>query len=252
MSKGNSFGVFAILLLLCLGYFIPTAILAVEDEGLIQEEKSIAIEKIELITPKADVVEQLRIFEEMMFSHIVISMDGDKVHESVKQPENETEYRNDESNLRACVQEFWQVFKEEVLVYEKFSFTNYIMMAGNKNDSMHSIWECTSVDKDGKEYYFWIDDATGKVVAFDIPYENVGYMDEEFYAAINRLTEYYGFSSYEFIDILRNLYKTKYWQNGIILREENMGVELSLNIYKSGDRLQFNNYPNTKSFSESR
>ena len=116
MSKGNSFGVFVILLLLCLGYFIPTAILAVEDEELIQEEKSISIEKIELITPKADVVEQLRIFEEMMFSHIVISMDDDKVHESVKQPENETEYRNDESNLRACVQEFWQVFKEEVLV----------------------------------------------------------------------------------------------------------------------------------------
>ena len=252
MSKGNSFGVFAILLLLCLGYFIPTAILAVEDEGLMQKEKSIAIEKIELITPKADVVEQLRIFEEMMFSHIVISMDEEKVYESVQQSGNGTEYRNDESNLRACVQEFWQMFQEDVLVYEKFSFANYIMMAGNKNDSMHSIWECTSVDKEGIEYYFWVDDATGKVVAFDIPYESIGYTDGEFYTAINRLSEYYGFSSYEFVDVLRNLYKTKYWQNGITLCEENMEVKLSLNIYKSGDRLQFNNYPNTKSLSESR
>lgn len=252
MSRGNSLGVLAILLLLGFGYFIPTAILAMEDEGLMQEEKWIAIEKIELITPKADVIEQLQRFEEMMFNHIVIEMDEEKEHESVMQSADGTEHRNDETNLKLCIQEFWQMFKADGLVFEKFIFGNYILMAGHNNDSLYSIWECTGIDEEGTEYHFWIDDATGKVVGFDIPYSSVGYTDGDFYTAMNGLSEYYGFSSYEFIDVLRNLFKTKYWQNGITLYDENLEVKLSLSIYKSGDRLQFNNYPNTKMLSDSR
>lgn len=250
MNRGNSFGIFVILLLLCLGYFIPAAVLTVEDEGLIQEEKAIAIEKIELFTSKADVVEQLGIFEEMMFNHIVIETDEEKEYESVQQADKENQ--NDESNLEACVQEFWQVLKKESLEMEKFVFANYIMMAGMNSNSLYSIWECAGAGKDGETYYFWIDDTTGKVIGFDVPYASVGDTDGEFYAVMGRLSEYYGFFAYEFNDMLRDLSKIKYWQNGLNLCDEYLAVKLSLNIYKSGDRLQFNHYPNTKSLSESR
>lgn len=253
MNKGNSFGVIAILLLLGLGYFIPTAILAVEDKGLMQEKKSIAIDEIELNLQRGDVIEQVSVFAEMMHGRIVIQMDEEKeaVEENVIQSEDASEQRKDESNLTECIQKFWSCFSgKENLEFEKFFAEDYVMMAGAHSDSLYAIWECTGVGKDGEQYLFWMDDATGKLLGFDIPYLSVGNTDGEFYSAINGISAYYGFSSYEFMDVLHNLSKTKYWQNGIIFYDENLDVKLSLNIYKNGDRLLFNIYPYTKSLSE--
>lgn len=254
MSIRNSFGVLAILLLLCLGYFIPAAILAVEDEGLLQEEKMIAIDEIELNPQRVDIIEQISIFAEMMHSRIVIRMDEQKeyVEENVMQSDSLTEQKTDENNLDECIQEFWKCFKgEEELEFEKFLAQDYVMMAGTNNDSLYSIWECTGVGKDEEQFIFWIDDATGKILGFDIPYSSVGNLDGEFYSAIHLISRYYGFSSYEFLDVLRNLSKTKYWENGITFYDEDLSVELSLNIYKNGDRLLFNIYPYTKTLLES-
>ena len=252
MNKGNSFGVLAILLLLELGYLIPTVILAVEDKGLMQEEKAIAIDEIELNPQRVDIIEQLSVFSEMMFSRIIIQMDkeNESAQESLMQSENSTEQRKDESNLNQCIQEFWMSLKgKEELRFEKFVVQNYIMMAGISSDNLYSIWECIGVDKNGYEYNFWIDDATGKIVGFDIPYSCVASEEEAFYSAMNGLSEYYGFSSYGFADSFP-VSKTKYWENGLILYNENIDVRLNLGIYRSGDRLLFNIYPNSKSISE--
>ena len=253
MSRWNSVGVLAILLLLCLGYFIPTVILAVEDEGRQQEEKAIAMDEIELNINGIDIIEQISVFAEMMHSRIVITMDAEKesVKEDVMQSENSTVQTSDENNLNECIQKFWRCFQDnEILEFEKFLVQDYVMMAGVKNDSLYLIWECMGVDREEKEYIFWVDDATGKILGFDIPYTCVGNTDGEFYSAVNAISEYYGFSSYELMEVLRNLSKNKYWENGITFYDEAQTMKLSLNIYKNGDRLLFNIYPYTKTLSE--
>lgn len=255
MNRENSLGIFAILLLLGLGYFIPAVILGMEDASRREVEKTITMDEIELNMEKENVIEQLRIFPEMMFSRIVIQMDESKenAEANVQQSEPSTEQRNDENNLKLSIQELWLNLKAtEELSFEKFSFGNYIMMASHSSDSLYSIWECEGVDKEGNIYRFWIDDITGKILAFDIPYSSVGNTDGEFYAAMNGICMYYSFSSYEFVEVLRNLNKQKYWENGLTMYDKNENVEVSIPVFKSEERLMFNIYSYTKPLSETK
>ena len=132
--------------------------------------------------------------------------------------------------------------KEEIVI-KSFSAQNYVMMVKEK---FYSIWVCVGADSSGAIYYFWLDAATEMVMAFDVPYEIIGKTDEAFYTAMmSRLVAYYDFEKnglplYSFSEEHEYLYKTKYWSNNLQLYDKAGKEQLSICIYKNGDRLLFN------------
>lgn len=258
-KKMNSVAILAILCLLGMGYLIPTAIMIVEDRELRSEKKLIEIDDIQLSSKNVDTIEVLGFFPDMLMNYILVDV-GEGIQEdyteSVQSESNETEQEYSTS-LHKNVQDFLLLLdaKEEA-IFEKFYATNYVMMVAANDDRVCSVWECVGVDASGTAYYFWVDDSTGKVMAFDIPYTVIGHLDEGFYSAMDRVVDYYeisayGFPAYQYVETQSNLYKTKYWQNGLVFMDKEGNEQLGISIYKTGDRLLFNNYPGTVSISES-
>ncbi|MBQ8518246.1 MAG: hypothetical protein IJ455_01415 [Agathobacter sp.] len=257
-KKMNSAAILVILCLLGIGYLIPTVIMAVEDRSLQMEKKAIEIDEIQLSSQNVDTIEMLGFFPDMLMNYIVVDV-GEGIQEdymeSVQSGSNEME-QNNSTSLQKNVQEFLLMLNaKEEIVFEKFYATNYAMMVEVNDDRVCSVWECVGVDAGENEYIFWVYDGTGKVMAFDVPYNVIGYMDEGFYSAMDRVMEYYeisdyGFPAYQYIDTQTNLYKTKYWQNGLLLLDKEGYEKLCIHIYKTGDRLLFNNYPGTVSISD--
>lgn len=256
-KKMNSVAVLGILGLLGVGYLIPTAITIMEDRELRSEKKSIEIDVIQLNSQSVEAIEVLTVFPDMLMNDIVVDV-GEGIQqdytESMQTDSNETEQVYSTS-LQKNVQEFLLMLdaKEEA-VFEKFFATNYAMMVAADDDRVYSVWECVGVDADGTAYYFWVEDSTGKVMAFDIPYTAIGHQDEAFYSAMNRVMDYYeiseyGFPAYSYVETQSNLYKTKYWQNGLMILDKEGNEKICIYIYKNGDRLLFNNYPGTVSIS---
>lgn len=257
-KKMNSVAILGILGLLGVGYLIPTALMIVEDRELRLEKKSIEIDDIQLSSQNVDTIEVLGAFPDMLMNDIVVDVgegSQEDYMESVQSDSNDTEQEYSTS-LQKNVQDFLLMLdaKEEA-VFEKFYATNYAMMVAVNDDRVYSVWECVGVGADENVYYFWVEDSTGKVMAFDIPYNTIGYVDEGFYSAMECLMIYYeisdyGFPGYRYIDTQSNLYKTKYWQNGLLLLDKEGNENLCIYIYKTGDRLLFNNYPGTVSVSD--
>ena len=245
-NSRNNWAVVGILLLLGLGYFVPPLALAVEDVALRQEAKKFEIDEIQLNNTTVEIVEQLSVFSDMMFEHIVIEMDSEQ------SSSDEKEEVNNDNNIQKSVYEFWKKFKDEDgPMFEKATYSNYIMMAGISNENVYSIWEYVGMDKQGNEFYFWIDDISGKVLAFEIPFSSIGYKENEYYSAMQRLSFYYGFSSYSFSDNITNFNKVKSWENGFVMYDKENSRKVELHVYKVGDRMYFNIYPGTKNLSTS-
>lgn len=256
-KKWNSIAVIGIIALLGIGYFIPMGIMWIEDWNLKMQQSKVEINPIQLDSQKVDVIEELSVFADMLSNRLVVDVgpgisedyDANQVEqdEMLQLEESESE-QSVSRNLKQKVQEFLTLMDvKEELVLEKLEAANYAMMAENA-EQVYSIWECVGYDEAGKEYYFWMDVSTEKVMAFDFPYQVIGHSDEGFHSMIWRLWDYYALSDYGFpvmnlAEEQKNLYKTKYWKNEIQMLDDALEVQLSVCVYKEGDRLLFNKHP---------
>lgn len=250
-KRRNYVAILGIIALLFVGYLIPSVLMKLEDLDLWEEKKSIEIEAIQLDNQKVDVIEELSVFAEMILKSDIVEV-GSEIKEDhsneMQQLENEAVKDSEEEtvskSLYQTVQEFLTMLDvKEEMVMKEFSAQNYVMMVDEK---FYSIWACVGIDDNGTTYYFWVDAATEVVMAFDVPYVIVGKTDEAFYnAMMSRLVEYYDFEKYglglySFSEEHEYLYKTKYWSNNLQLYDKAGKQQLSICIYKNGDRLLFN------------
>lgn len=250
-KRRNYVAILGIIALLFVGYLIPSAVMKLEDIDLWEEKKSIKIEAIQLDNQKVDVIEELSVFAEMLLESDIVEVDGEIKEEhrnEMQQLENEAVKDSEEEtvskSLYQNIQEFLTMLDvKEEFVIKSFSAQNYVMMVKEK---FYSIWVCAGTDSSGAIYYFWVDAATEMVMAFDVPYEIIGKTDEAFYTAMmSRLVAYYDFEKnglplYSFSEEHEYLYKTKYWSNNLQLYDKAGKEQLSICIYKNGDRLLFN------------
>ena len=250
-NRRNYVAILGIIALLFIGYLIPSFVMKLEDFDLWKEKKSVKIEAIQLDNQKVDVIEELSVFAEMLSESNIVE-EGSAIKEDyrneMQQIENEavkdSEEEDASKSLYQTVQEFLTLLdvKEEI-VMEKFSAQNYDMMVEEK---FYSVWSCVGTDYSGTTYYFWVDATTEMIMAFDVPYEIIGKTDEAFYTALmSRIVAYYDFEKYglalySFSEVHEYLYKTKYWSNNLQIYDKAGKEQLSICIYKNGDRLLFN------------
>lgn len=244
--------VIGIVILLAVGYYIPTIVMQIKDWSMMKEEIEVEMESILLDTQEVDQIEALDHYSEMISSQLIVEV-GDGFAESrteVMQHEEEALQRE----LFMHVQEFLTLLdvKEDVKLVE-FSAQNYTMMAKSNEEKMYSIWMCKGEDKSGEEYLFWIDATLNKVMSFDIPLELFGKDNEAFYSGLERVLDYYNFESFGFpihsyaVD-MDELLKTKYWKNEIEILDKDLEIILSLGIHRNGERFLFNVEPGSVTY----
>ena len=256
-SKRNNMAILGILLLLGMGYLIPTAIMKIEDLDLLHKKKSVEIEEIQLNSQEVDVMEELSVFSDMLSNNIIVEV-GEGVKEEYQDAMQDVESSEEASlsqKLYYVAQDFLTLLDvKEELILEKFSAINYALMVGKKDERVYSVWSCIGYDEVGNPYYFWIDASTKMVMAFDVPYTIIGHSEEAFHSATNRLVNYYDFESYgcpiyTFAETESLISKNKYWSNDLLISNKNGVEQLSICVYKSGDRLMFNVHPGSASIS---
>ena len=247
----NLIAVIGICVLLALGYFVPLIVMAMEDHDLQSESKVFSIEEIELNFQDIDMIEELAVFPSMLSNHIIVEVgkesyeeEYEAIKDSVQQTVQEKLSSEKYQMIKTAIRDFFAVLGvEQQSKFVKFSTSNYVMMASYNDEKAYSIWKCEVVDEKELSYCFWIDDFTEKVMAFKIPYEIIGTSDENFYEAMGSLANYYGFHHYKLIEAQKYLYKSKYWEDSILLYDEKEGKKLELYLCKIGDILYFNRYP---------
>lgn len=242
---GNGLAIGIILLLLILGYGIPSVVMAFEDSQLKREVKSIEIEDIELNFHNVDVQKELAVFSDMLLNNIIVEKDETRI--MMVEETSDEKYQE----MKQSIQEFLQLVNpNEEVEFEKISVTYSVMMVSKEEEDVYPVWKCDVVDKEDREYCFWIDDLSGKVMAFDIPYDLVGVKDEDFINAMEHIAEYYEYSIFGLAEEVTNMYKSEGWQNGLILLDVEGNIDVCLNVFKLNHRLMFNIYPGTLSVSE--
>lgn len=239
MKKKNSLVVLGMLVLLSFGYAIPVIVMAVEDRHLQSESKRVSIEKIELNSQSIDVVQKLNMFSKILQNNIVVKVDKENslqfVEDKQESAEKDDLYNGKYQSILSSIEEFWKLNAKEEVAFEKCTLVYYEMMVSSEDE---------------REYCFWIDDATGKLIAFDIPFGALAESDEGFYAAIENVGKYYGFQTFGLSEYIKNIQKLKYWESSLMLFDETGECKLDLCIFKSGERLYFNMYPGSVSISD--
>lgn len=252
-KKINILAVMGIFLLLALGYFVPPIVMAMEDRHLQSENKTFFIEEIELNFQNVDMLEELSLFSDMLSQNIIVEIGKETYEEDfVAEKEDAQQAVQEQVSsekyqiIKTVIKEFLAVLNmENELEFEKISAINYVMMASYNDEKVYSVWKCCGVDEKEQSYCFWIDDFTRKVMAFEVPYEIIGTLDESFYQVMENVKEYYGFAVFGLAEHQENLYKSKYWQNSLMLLNEDKEEGLELYIFKTGETLYFNMYPRT-------
>ena len=255
MRKQNSFAIITIIFLLLLGYSIPAIVMVMEDKERKLELKSYEIEEISLSFQTVDFMEELRIFPDMLVSNllveqgetsIVVRMDNDAQGE-LEDAHEEVESK-EERWIKNNIDTFLQVFHSgENIEFVDLQANYYVLMTSAEDEQVYPIWECYGLDKEKRGYRFWLDDMTGMVLGFDIPYEVIGMSDEEFYETWNRFGIYYGYDVCGLSESMTNVYKIDPWENKLMLFDEKGENVNNLSIYKIGSRMYFNVYPGSVS-----
>lgn len=266
MKKWNSLAVAGIVVLLVLGYGIPSVIMAIEDNGRKSELKSFEIENIELDFQNVDLEEEMRIFPDMILNHIVMEMGDTSIEikqdsqqniqddlqgneDGIAQENVQEEIKNtNELRIETSLSEFLKVLHpEHNIEFVDLKATYYVMMVSQEDERVYPIWECYGIDKEKREYRFWLDDLSGKVLAFGISHEVIGITDEAFFEMIERLGKYYGYDVFGLAESMSNAYKTNAWENALLLLDKAGNLKNSPYLFKVGERLLFNVYPGTVS-----
>lgn len=258
MKKKNCFAVAGIVLLLVAGYYMPSVIMVVADEGRNAALKSFQIEEIQLNFQNVDIEEELEIFPVMLLNNIVI----EKGKTSITVRPNadlqggteqvEMESADEESfSVLESVKDFFEVLcPNEDIEFVDFKAEYYVMMVSSEDERVYPLWGCYGIDKEKRDYSIWMDDHSKKVMAFDVPFEVIGMTDQDFFSAVESLGVYYGYEVFGFSGDVSNVYKIKTWQDTCMFFDETGKVEKPLYIGKMGERFLFNVYPGSVSFSE--
>ncbi len=256
MKKKNSFAIAGIILLLALGYHMPSAIMAMTDEERNSECKSFQIEEIQLSFQNVDIEEELEIFSEMLLNHIVVEEGKTSIvvgpNADLQGEVGQAEMENaDEESLGVLesVKAFLEMLCPKVdIEFVDFKAEYYVMMVSGEDERVYPIWACYGVDEQGREYFIWMGDSSKKVLAFDVPFDVIGVTDEAFYMTMERLGTYYGYEVFGLSETVSNVYKIKTWQDTWMTFDEGGNEKNSLYIGKMGERFLFNVYPGSVSF----
>lgn len=239
-----------IVLLLGIGYCIPSIVMWLKDWTLVYEEKEVGIESIQLDVQNVDMLEALGAFSNMISNQIIVEVGDGFVTtytEALKDEENPIP-----NDLYKSVQDFVTILdvKEEVVLVE-FSAQNFAMMSKGDEEKVYSIWVCEGKDKADNKYLFWVDATLNKVMAFDVPFELFGKGDEAFYSGVDRVIQYYDFASYgspihSYAKDISDSLKYKYWSDEVEILDKDLEIILSLKIYRNENRFLFNIEPGSK------
>ncbi|MBQ6843593.1 MAG: hypothetical protein IJO60_03030 [Agathobacter sp.] len=253
-TRKSSWAILGIVVLLGIGYLIPTMVMQLNDWSLNNTQKDVEIEAIQLETGNLDLLEALQSFSKMISNNIIVeagtgfSMSYD---EAMKQTKGDVS-----EELYTSVQEFLTILdvKEEA-VLEEFYAQNYVMLVDEKDETMYSVWVCEGTDRSGKTYVFWVDATLNKVMAFDVPFAIFGNGEEAFFTGMERVIQYYEFSSYESLlysyssDMSELLKAKKYWQNEVEILDKNLDIILTLKFGQNENRFWFNTESGIKNIS---
>ena len=78
MKKNNrSLAIIGIVLLLGIGYLIPTIVMQLKDWSLIKEEKEVEIEAIQIEPQETDLIEALSGFSDMFAKYMIVEVGDD-------------------------------------------------------------------------------------------------------------------------------------------------------------------------------
>lgn len=251
MRKKNSLAIIGIVFLLLLGYSIPAIVMAMEDKERKSELKSYEMEEISLEFQQVDLVEELKIFPDMLVSNILVEQGDTSITVQLDQ-DSQDEQDNVQSEvedkegtwIENSIVTFLQALHPEAdMEFVDFKATYYVLMVSPEDERVYPVWECYGIDGENREYRFWLDDMTGTVLGFDIPYQVIGGSDQAFYDTVNRIGAYYGYEVYGLLESMSNVSKIDSWQNTLMLFDEKGENENNLFIYKIGSRMYFNVYP---------
>ena len=163
VKRKNILPILGIVVILGIGYCIPSIVMWVKDLSLLYEEKEVEIEAIQLDSQDVDMMEALHVFSDMLSNHLVVEVgDSFKMTYAEAMKDEETSIPSD---LYRNIQDFLTMLdvKEEVILAE-FYAQNYVMMPEGTEEKMYSIWVCKGIDKRNVEYHFWVDATLNKVM----------------------------------------------------------------------------------------
>ena len=245
MKKRNRMALIGIVMLLALGYTIPIVAMAVDDEGLLKETKSVQLDSIELNVQGMEFAELLEVFSFVLANNIVV--ESDVVVETYKEEVQEsTDLLNSteaSAMIKLSIKTFLDVFGISEVEFVDFKATHYVMMLGPEDERVCSVWKCYGMDELKQEYLFWIEEGNGKVLAFEMPFVYVGKEYEMFFQSMDALARYYAFEGFKLWEDFSEAYKFKSWESDIMFFDKEGNGELNIRIYKNGEKLYFNMYP---------
>lgn len=233
-KKWNSLAVLGILALLGLGFAIPAAVMAVEDYSLNRQSKIVQLEDISLDFQQVNLKKELQLMPDLLSNMIIVEKGEEEENGSV----NYEKYK-------IIAEEFLQnIYREEKVEFQTFFVSFFAVTKDSSAEQVHPFWVCCGLDEKKQSYYFWVDEITGMVMAFDVPAEVTQQKQSVFEESMKVLGSYYGFELTELTYMDEEEYAQKYWECEIFLGEADES-HITLYAYKTMERFSFNMYPGT-------
>lgn len=222
---------FGMLFLLFAAYLIPETVSGIEDRRLEKESKSYEIDEISITSASTSFWEEMQEFSSLTTASIWVEK------EELSGKEKDNLEAAETGNLTVeeagtCVEEFIKVLKPDVEV-KKFS-ANLTVMYSSYSGNVYEVWVCNVFGADSHEYIIWLDDATGKVLAFACEWEE----NWNLAAALKNMAVYYG---YENSVIDENILSMD-MSSEIVLVRNNREEQFPLPIAKCDGWFYFNLY----------
>ncbi len=235
-KRQNSLVAFVMGCILIWGYMFPTLITTAEDNYLLGEKKEYEIETIRLNSTEIDFLDELDSFPKLIDTEL-------KVKRSELEQEESWIYNKAKETM---IEFLWLLNNNHTVEMQFFSVVSVAMVKWD-GESVYPFWQCDAIDEHGEEYLFWIDEMTGRIIAFDIPSSFVIVNGQSIDKMMETIADYYGLTVnpdlgkwYEVngydIEVVTDVESIFYFL------DEESGRELYLPFLCYGNRLVFNMY----------
>lgn len=211
--------------------FMPKVTSCIEDYSLASKTDSYEIEKIDLTPDETYFLTELTDASNMLTQNRTYVENGEKLtlEDVLKIEKDLVHLLTEEENV--------QILEHKTAVFLVPSFDL---------QRIYVVWECFLMSESGEQYYFLIDDDTGKMLSFVIPVWKM--KDYSILQAMENAADYYGFTQKQMADI-EVFEKEEY---GIMAFFGPGGEEkLSIPVIKQLNYVYFNLYPETISITDS-